>query len=590
MTEGANVRNSWGVMLLPWLWLVLLWLVGSQLPRLAPWAWLLAVLVLAALPAWGLWLAIMLRKKVLLMQFVPQGGVWVWFAGPWWPAVKAFLLALALVTLSLWQAYFIDPWEWGLLCAAPLVYWVISTAVQKRLNPEFVHPAFAWSWSQTAGRWSLMLLLGGLWIGFKLYGEIGAGGRPPPIPAEQLDESIASIAASRSGLVRWGLDTLLALHLGGSVLRDLPQQQLLRLGLLILIGPGVLLPCLGAVLRGASGLQHGVWHAARFRDFPDPRTRAAVLTFIGVLTVLILLPTVAAIDGVARQYPNPLALQRLPECERIDGHFYRVGTSKEIQTIVINALGQTRADEALCSGAIGLRRELDKAVERYLDWYFSLDAEWARIFHLLTDGADDFLRERLQLALEQTPGLSPWLQKVQELRERGDEALETAPQRIVEALARQRLKIGDGECLVKADIGRPEAFDLLGDARQRLGASAVAGVSAGAFAGLVAAKAMSKAGMKAAAKALAKVAVKQGMSKAVGAAVGAAVGSVVPGPGTAVGALAGGVLGVLVGVSIDWAALQAEEHYSRDTMRADLHEALYENLRELEITIGCASE
>lgn len=140
---------------------------------------------------------------------------------------------------------------------------------------------------------------------------------------------------------------------------------------------------------------------------------------------------------------------------------------------------------------------------------------------------------------------------------------------------------------MRAEVASLPALELLGDARQRLTASALVGTGGGAFAAAVAGKAMAKASMKAASKVLAKAAAKQGLGKAGAAAAGAAVGYVVPGIGTAAGAVAGAVAGVVLGVGIDWAALYAEELLTRDAMRADLRAALDEQLQGLSRAMGC---
>jgi hypothetical protein len=66
--------------LLGWLWLAALAGFSHLLTRLPPWGWLLAVLLLVLLPAWGHWLLLMLRKKLLRLQFAPQGHIGRWLA------------------------------------------------------------------------------------------------------------------------------------------------------------------------------------------------------------------------------------------------------------------------------------------------------------------------------------------------------------------------------------------------------------------------------------------------------------------------------------------------------------------------------
>ena len=580
--------------LLGWLWLAALAGFSHLLTRLPPWGWLLAVLLLVLLPAWGHWLRLMLRKKLLRLQFAPQGHIGRWLGGGWWPACKALALALLLCTSSLWQAWFLAPWEWALLALAPLLHVLLACGLQVGLKREFSSTAFAWAWAQRGASWLLLVLLGGGWLyGMASQQDMGralAVGMEP----DALNLALAQIHAAPSGLVRWGLDALLAVQLASGAMADLPQLPVLRLLLLALFGPVGVLLCLGRAMQGASTssallLQARPLAAVR-NAAPSPAAplpAAPLLALVAVLVLGILVQTTAALDGLARAQESPLALKRLPECERIGQQLYSLGTLDATRQQVLQLLGRAQAGQALCQSIPEMGRQLDAAVERYLDWYFSLGAEWGRILSLLTGDVSRFLQNKLSETLGATPGLEGWVQTLQKQALSRGAALAEGQQRIEETLARHHLALSPGQCLVRAEVASLPALELLGDARQRLTASALVGTGGGAFAAAVAGKAMAKASMKAAGKVLAKAAAKQGLGKAGAAAAGAAVGSVVPGIGTAAGAVAGAVAGVVLGVGIDWAALYAEELLTRDAMRADLRAALDEQLQGLSRAMGC---
>ncbi|WP_050871810.1 hypothetical protein [Comamonas testosteroni] len=585
--------------LLGWLWLAALAGFSHLLTRLPPWGWLLAVLLLVLLPAWGHWLRLMLRKKLLRLQFAPQGHIGRWLGGGWWPACKALALALLLCTSSLWQAWFLAPWEWALLALAPLLHVLLACGLQVGLKREFSSAVFAWAFTQRAATWLLLVLLGGGWLyGMASQQDMGralAVGMEP----DALNLALAQIHAAPSGLVRWGLDALLAVQLASGAMADLPQLPLLRLFLLALFGPVGVLLCLGRAMQGASTspallLQARPLAAMRNAAPPPaaplpaaPLPAAPLLALVAVLVLGILVQTTAALDGLARAQESPLALKRLPECERIGQQLYSLGTLDATRQQVLQLLGRAQAGQALCQRIPEMGRQLDAAVERYLDWYFSLGAEWGRILSLLTGDVSRFLQNKLSETLGATPGLEGWVQTLQKQALSRGAALAEGQQRIEETLARHHLALSPGQCLVRAEVASLPALELLGDARQRLTASALVGTGGGAFAAAVAGKAMAKASMKAAGKVLAKAAAKQGLGKAGAAAAGAAVGSVVPGIGTAAGAVAGAVAGVVLGVGIDWAALYAEELLTRDAMRADLRAALDEQLQGLSRAMGC---
>jgi len=575
--------------LLGWLWLAALAGFSHLLTRLPPWGWLLAVLLLVLLPAWGHWLLLMMRKKLLRLQFAPQGHIGRWLGGGWWPACKALALALLLCTSSLWQAWFLAPWEWALLALAPLLHVLLACGMQLGLKREFSSTAFAWAFTQRAASWLLLVLLGGGWLyGMAIHQDMGralATGMEP----DALNLALAQIHAAPSGLVRWGLDALLAVQLASGAMADLPQLPLLRLLLLALFGPVGVLLCLGRAMQGASASSALLLQARPLAAVRNavPSSAAPLLALVAVLVLGILVQSTAALDGLARAQESPLALKRLPECERIGQQLYSLGTLDATRQQVLQLLGRAQAGQALCQSIPEMGRQLDAAVERYLDWYFSLGAEWGRILSLLTGDVSQFLQNKLSETLGATPGLEGWVQTLQKQALSSGAALAEGQQRIEETLARHHLALSPGQCLVRTEVASLPALELLGDARQRLTASALVGTGGGAFAAAVAGKAMAKASMKAAGKVLAKAAAKQGLGKAGAAVAGAAVGSVVPGVGTAVGAVAGAVAGVVLGVGIDWAALYAEELLTRDAMRADLRAALGEQLQGLSRAMGC---
>ncbi|GEQ75822.1 hypothetical protein CTTA_2827 [Comamonas testosteroni] len=591
---STRPRTLLRAVLLGWLWLAALAGFSHLLTRLPPWGWLLAVLLLVLLPAWGHWLLLMLRKKLLRLQFAPQGHIGRWLGGGWWPACKALALALLLCTSSLWQAWFLAPWEWALLALAPLLHVLLACGMQAGLKREFSSPAFAWAWTQRAATWLLLVLVGSGWLCAMVsqqdLGRALASGMEP----EALNHALAQIHAAPSGLVRWGLDALMAVQLASGAMADLPQLPVLRLLLLALFGPVGVLLCLGRAMQGASTssallLQARPSGAVRNAATSPaaPLLAAPLLALVAVLVLGILVQTTAVLDGLARAQESPLALRRMPECERIGQQLYRLGTLEATHQQVLQLLGRAQAGQALCQSIPEMNQQLDAAVERYLDWYFSLGAEWGRILSLLTGDVSQFLQNKLSETLGATPGLGGWVQTLQKQALSSGAALVEGQQRIEETLARHHLALSPEQCLVRSEVASLPALELLGDARQRLTASALVGTGGGAFAAAVAGKAMAKASMKAASKVLAKAAAKQGLGKAGAAVAGAAVGSVVPGVGTAVGAVAGAVAGVVLGVGIDWAALYAEELLTRDAMRADLRAALGEQLRSLSRAMGC---
>ena len=95
-------------------------------------------------------------------------------------------------------------------------------------------------------------------------------------------------------------------------------------------------------------------------------------------------------------------------------------------------LGQARAPAQLCSGLAPVRAASDAALERYLDWYFSLGAEWGRIYHLLQGRPEVFLQQRLEQTLAATPGLQDWLGQVQRHADQQEGPTPALPKKAIE--------------------------------------------------------------------------------------------------------------------------------------------------------------
>ena len=480
---STRPRTLLRAVLLGWLWLAALAGFSHLLTRLPPWGWLLAVLLLVLLPAWGHWLLLMLRKKLLRLQFAPQGHIGRWLGGGWWPACKALALALLLCTSSLWQAWFLAPWEWALLALAPLLHVLLACGMQAGLKREFSSPAFAWAWTQRAATWLLLVLVGSGWLCAMVsqqdLGRALASGMEP----EALNHALAQIHAAPSGLVRWGLDALMAVQLASGAMADLPQLPVLRLLLLALFGPVGVLLCLGRAMQGASTSSALLLQARPSGTVRNaaPSPAAPLLALVAVLVLGILVQTTAALDGLARAQESPLALRRLPECERIGQQLYSLGTLEATHQQVLQLLGRAQAGQALCQSIPEMNRQLDVSVERYLDWYFSLGAEWGRILSLLTGDVSQFLQNKLSETLGATPGLEGWVQTLQKQALSSGAALVEGQQRIEETLARHHLALSPEQCLVRSEVASLPALELLGDARQRLTASALVGTGGRCF-------------------------------------------------------------------------------------------------------------
>lgn len=268
-------------------------------------------------------------------------------------------------------------------------------------------------------------------------------------------------------------------------------------------------------------------------------------------------------------------------------------------------------------------------VDSYLDWYYSLGADYERLGNLITGTIESFVADQLTESLEAGVDDSEFVSTLQSYV---DQAAAINAE-YEEGLANSEL-IGIPEWLLASTeaitvdflSGPIEPTQRLLDAGERFGISATVGGVGGVAAGVATSKAVGGAAEKAAAKtaekaaasaagdAAEKAAGKQAAkaaekavtknieskivekaagkaffkaivsrigsmigSRGVGAAVGGAAGTLVgPGVGTAVGIAAGAA----IGVGVDYGLLMLDEAQNRESYKAEIIEAIEEERAE----------
>ena len=315
----------------------------------------------------------------------------------------------------------------------------------------------------------------------------------------------------------------------------------------------------------------------------------------------------------------------------LDGKYYdqqQVQTLMEETTVKTAALSENaRNDLVPLVNAVFDARVAN--VDSYLDWYYSLGADYERLGNLITGTIESFVADQLTESLEAGVDDSEFVSTLQSYVDQA--AAINAEYK--EGLANSEL-IGIPEWLltsteaITADFlsGPIEPTQRLLDAGERFGISATVGGAGGIAAGVAASKAVggaaekaaTSAGEKAAAgaagdaaeKAAGKQAAKAAEkavtknigskivekaagkaffkaivsrigsmigSRGVGAAVGGAAGTLVgPGVGTAVGIAAGAA----IGVGVDCGLLMLDEAQNRESYRAEIIEAIEEERAE----------
>jgi hypothetical protein len=571
--------------------LALLWVASAQVPRLNA-LWLGACTLVLALPMMlALWHQGTVRRLVALHQFQSGRGLHRWGSrralGILWRAALAILLS-AIVLL---QSVFFGRLEWLLLGLAPPFYLAARRAIDAVTAAQFTHPIYGTYWSSRTAQWLVAFVLAFAWVAASILLA-----EAPALPyAERIHQLQSGWAQAPSGTVKWVLD---AGAWGQASFEALGQQAgptSWRMLLALVIAPVSVFSYLALSLSGLALPVTEIRRTLGERLTADPSpppvgaARAALLAAVACIVGLVLFQSLGVLDHHLRTADSPLAIRLLPECERIDGKVYALNTANALKALIGQAQDQLAGHQATACAKLGEIEALAaRGVEQYLDWYFSLGAEWTRFATLLTGDIDLLLQAKFSEKVMSSPEIVQRLPAVQAAYEAQWALLVGMRSGALDLLDRNRLVLDARGCkVIKESSATPWTAQWEGS-KARLVSGAGTGLIAGALAAKATAKAMGRTTMKSAGTVLTKATARKGIGKAGAAAVGATVGTVVaPGLGTVVGAAIGAGVGLAVGVSIDMVALAAEEKLTREDMRKDLLSAVSESLQPYRETFDC---
>lgn len=595
-SQDLNAPSGWKrplrIVLGGWSWLALFAAAAQRLLTL-PMSGLATVTLLLALPAMAaLWQQDAADRLLALHPYRPGALLHRWHARRLLPMVLRALLALVFAASALVQTPFMRWADWLLLAAAVPAYALLETACYRMGFTQFSTPLYAQRGVRRLVQGGLVVLLAVAWMALGWLDHTAAA-----LPlGERVAQWQSGWAQIPSHALRWALDALAWSQAGmQTVLAALPADrrwQVLASGVL---APLALFGYSTLAVAGTALPLHELRRAAALPLTPTstvPRwtpAHAGMWAAVAILAIWMWLDLAGHTEYLARTVPSPFAVQAVPQCERLGGQAYRVGT----QALLAQLGERTQSELAgiqlqACERLAQVRALTEPGVDAYLDWYFSLGAEWARLAAMLAGDADLLMRVKFEQLVLQNPVVGSTLESIQRDYAAQWDTTMRSRNAVIALLESQRLVITGDQCqAVSTAIDHPPWLRLQGD-KARLAASTGAALVAGTFAGTVAAKAMGKASMKVASKLLLKAAAKKGMGKAGSAVAGAALGSVVaPGVGTVIGAGIGAAVGLALGTGIDLALLAAEEKLTRADMRRDLLAAVDESLQPYRSTFSC---
>ncbi len=331
---------------------------------------------------------------------------------------------------------------------------------------------------------------------------------------------------------------------------------------------------------------------------PVPHRRyAAIVAVFTFVALFIYLPAVTSLESLIRSNPeltHEMAQAResaeawvVPRLEQIDEQYFRPGTIDRLHQAQLQALRTVEASMDRLEEQVDLAFDaLETNVDGYLDWYYSLPGEYARIMHLLVGQIETYMIRKLEeslLAGEPFKNVELALSKAMAEHETALQAYHEAARRIMDenrvAPPKDADKVSVERRISLNEVLNPSMHvDVIGF-HPRIGGGAVAaGVVSAAVAKKIVGKVAGKNVIKLAAKSLAKVVAGKTAGSAGGAAAGAVAGFAVAGPA---GAVVGGVVGGLAaGVTVDKMLLMLEEAISREDFKQEILAAVQEAREE----------
>ncbi|MFH7319225.1 hypothetical protein ACHHRT_01295 [Desulfurivibrio sp. D14AmB] len=327
---------------------------------------------------------------------------------------------------------------------------------------------------------------------------------------------------------------------------------------------------------------------------------AAISAGLTFFALFIYLPIFTSTESLLR-HNSPTFIEARAKADlivvQIDDHFYRPGITEELKDARLKTLA--RRDEALPE----LEYELDRAfdllesnVDSFLDWYYSLTAEYLRIANLLRGDIEGYMTKKLVEKLQQGgpfDNFETTLHRAIELqeslrREYGETAVRIMESNRIEPSPGTSFRVVQQFSLGEV-LNPPEQSDAI-PLEARLGAGGAAGiVSAGVVAkviGKVSGKGVFKLAVKSAGKLLGGKLVGVVGGAAGGAGIGGTIGSAVPGVGTVLGAAVGGVVGgAAAGMAMDKGLLMLEEVVNREKFKGEMVSAIHEARLELRASL-----
>lgn len=293
--------------------------------------------------------------------------------------------------------------------------------------------------------------------------------------------------------------------------------------------------------------------------------------FIITLLVIFIYPAIVASLSVISMtnmgYVNKTIEANTKAVEIINNIMYEAGTLEEIEVVKKISYGASK-EEVISSINDGYDK-LVTNVDLYLDWYYSLPAEYSRLLKLISGKLEKYMADTLQEKLLQNVSFEVDANLI-------DKNIEKLQKQIDFILEKNRISnTATGDYRVINSLNVNSVYDLgnvepLIHTKNRLLAATSGALTTGAIVGTIVSKVVSKAFFKATAKVLAKASVSKAASIVAGTIIGTAA-SIFTSP-------AGGIaIGTATGIAIDKGLLSLEEAVNREKYKQEIVSSIEES-------------
>lgn len=245
--------------------------------------------------------------------------------------------------------------------------------------------------------------------------------------------------------------------------------------------------------------------------------------------------------------------------EIINNIMYKAGTIEEIETAKNIAYGASK-EELILSINNGYDKLVNN-VDSYLDWYYSLPAEYSRLIKLISGKLENYMADTLKEKLLTNADFNVDVNVI-------NKNADLLHEKINEILKNNQITNNIGDYRVVTNLNVESIYDLsnvepLFNIKNRIIASTGGGLAAGAVVGTIVGKIVSKTFFKTTAKAIAKASAGKVLSAAAGAVAGTAA-SIFTSP------VGGVAIGTATGVAIDKGLLSLEEAVNREKYKQEI--------------------